>query len=602
MATSRQPLYNAQLQNDLDGKSLNINNLNQIDVVQSGMVYVDPNLPDEIGKIDSLMAFQTLETAIRLAPPNYVIVMRPGTYRYDGLLLIKRSHIKIMGTGAIISPLTANGTAGLTISGSFVSIDGLIFDGEAIGAPANTGTVIEITTATNVELKNLIIRDQQGDAITLSDRYESCTIDNCSVTGCQNAIIAGIESANSISTLTFSNNTIQNMRANGITIECDSALAQFADIKIVGNDIVTVDQDGGSSSSISILNGTTNGTPGSRNIVIANNYVSKGFYGIYLQQCSDITISNNSFAGMDSIMIWLQGCKSGTINNNLLDGANPSNGAPQADIGIQLSAGFGVDFVADTGPFVVSSNIVTGISSGGKFVNAADINNTSLIGNQFTANAFLQVLSFTNLKVSENIFNVTSTNPVIVLGTSATGSWTGCTISHNQFKLTGVRGTLIQTADAGAFGQSNITIVGNWSTPGQVYSQGIYHNTAGAVPTGAFINMNYPETATLTAGEYDSRQGWVNDYRSTFTATHVNIPTIAFNKYQVGGSQVVGARVTGWTVPTGAQRRSTFDTSTVTLSQLAEVVNALIRDLHAASGHGLIGTTAGEAPINYHYS
>ena len=55
----------------------------------------------------------------------------------------------------------------------------------------------------------------------------------------------------------------------------------------------------------------------------------------------------------------------------------------------------------------------------------------------------------------------------------------------------------------------------------------------------------------------------------------------------VGADKVVGARITGWTAPTGAANRGTFATSTVTLEQLAERVKALIDDLTV---HGLIGS------------
>lgn len=56
------------------------------------------------------------------------------------------------------------------------------------------------------------------------------------------------------------------------------------------------------------------------------------------------------------------------------------------------------------------------------------------------------------------------------------------------------------------------------------------------------------------------------------------------------GNVIVTARKTGWTtVPTGTPTRTTFDTATVTLPQLAERVKALIDDLHATAGHGLIG-------------
>lgn len=51
-------------------------------------------------------------------------------------------------------------------------------------------------------------------------------------------------------------------------------------------------------------------------------------------------------------------------------------------------------------------------------------------------------------------------------------------------------------------------------------------------------------------------------------------------------NQVVSARRTGWATPTGTATRTTFATETVTLSQLAERVKALIDDL---TTHGLIG-------------
>lgn len=54
--------------------------------------------------------------------------------------------------------------------------------------------------------------------------------------------------------------------------------------------------------------------------------------------------------------------------------------------------------------------------------------------------------------------------------------------------------------------------------------------------------------------------------------------------------QVLGPRKTGWATATGTATRTTFDTATVTLPQLAERFKALIDDLHATAGHGLIGT------------
>jgi carbonic anhydrase/acetyltransferase-like protein (isoleucine patch superfamily) len=54
----------------------------------------------------------------------------------------------------------------------------------------------------------------------------------------------------------------------------------------------------------------------------------------------------------------------------------------------------------------------------------------------------------------------------------------------------------------------------------------------------------------------------------------------------LNGTQVISTRRTGWVAPTGTATRTTFATSTVTLTQLAERVKALIDDL---TTHGLIG-------------
>lgn len=63
--------------------------------------------------------------------------------------------------------------------------------------------------------------------------------------------------------------------------------------------------------------------------------------------------------------------------------------------------------------------------------------------------------------------------------------------------------------------------------------------------------------------------------------------TNSIGVYQSNGTQVVGARRTGWTVATGTPSRATFTTSGVTLPTLAGVVMAMEQDLIA---HGLLGT------------
>lgn len=72
----------------------------------------------------------------------------------------------------------------------------------------------------------------------------------------------------------------------------------------------------------------------------------------------------------------------------------------------------------------------------------------------------------------------------------------------------------------------------------------------------------------------------VGDVGGTF------LGSVKATSFSVGNNQVVSSRRTGWGVPTGTATRTTFETSTVTLSQLAERVKALIDDL---TTHGLIG-------------
>jgi hypothetical protein len=584
---NRQQLYNAELQNDLDGKDKNIQNVNQIDAVATGSVYVDPALPEEIGKIDSLMAFKDLETAIRQTPDNYNIILRPGTYLYDGILEIRRSHIKLIGTGAIISPATAGQTAGLIISGSFVTIDGIIFDGLLSGSPTDTGTTIEVFRATNVELRNLVIRDQQGHGIELSDRYSSCTINNCNISGCLSGIAGEMTSDENITGVVISNNTIQACRKHGIILEGNSNVSVFSDTKIIGNDIVNVDRSGLSASAILISEGL-------RDVIISHNYISRSFYGINCVHSQRITVSNNSIAGIDASMTYFDGCQTVGVSNNLMDGANSLTGVPQAGVGVDILGFFAT--ANDAGPYVISSNLISGIINNGKFVKILNANNVTVSSNQMTATgAYIYAESFQNLKISTNLITTSTNNPTIALDASTRG-WIGCQITDNKFQSNGTQGRLISTNDTLGTGQKNIIIVGNISSEGKTYAQGIYDNILGAAPANSFLYSNSPQTIVRTAGEYDNRNGWVNDYQTTFTASHINIPTDSTYKYLVGGVQVVGSRITGWSLPTGTQARTTFDPATVTLAGLAQHLNALIHDLHIDTGHGLIGLVPANTP------
>lgn len=80
-----------------------------------------------------------------------------------------------------------------------------------------------------------------------------------------------------------------------------------------------------------------------------------------------------------------------------------------------------------------------------------------------------------------------------------------------------------------------------------------------------------------------------NGFAGTFKVTGNFDVVSAVGSYKVDGTKVIGVRKAGWATATGTANRTTFDTATITTAELAERVKALIDDLHATAGHGLIG-------------
>jgi hypothetical protein len=101
-------------------------------------------------------------------------------------------------------------------------------------------------------------------------------------------------------------------------------------------------------------------------------------------------------------------------------------------------------------------------------------------------------------------------------------------------------------------------------------------NSAGAEV--AKPRLNLIEGANITITLVDDPVNTEADITIAVSASP-NVTSI-----KVGGNQIIGARKTGWTLPTSAQTRSNADYSTLTLAQLAEVVAALVNDLHADGG------------------
>jgi hypothetical protein len=107
---------------------------------------------------------------------------------------------------------------------------------------------------------------------------------------------------------------------------------------------------------------------------------------------------------------------------------------------------------------------------------------------------------------------------------------------------------------------------------------------ASPVPFSPYIGRWYPDAVMgIDTRIYRSGTKTITADDGAGTAATLNV----IGQIDNSGTKVVGSRQTGWGAPTGTATRSTFATSTVTLSELAERLHALIDDL---TTHGLIGS------------
>jgi hypothetical protein len=164
-------------------------------------------------------------------------------------------------------------------------------------------------------------------------------------------------------------------------------------------------------------------------------------------------------------------------------------------------------------------------------------------------------------------------------------------------------GTLIRAAVNGAttvakgIDISALTITGNaWSSPSVTITG------AGVVTAPSIgVDANFRDTIvssnpriTVDSNdyyEYSRTNNSHNFYIGGSNNLQINASAVDTPiGYAVAASYVVRSRKTGWALATGTATRTTFATGSVTLPLLAERVKALIDDLHATAGHGLIGT------------
>lgn len=492
---SRFPLFNAELQTDLDAMGFSIKNLGASSALQSGTIYVDPNVPIENGQIDSSMPFKSLQAALAAAPPGYSIYMRPAVYSWDGYVVVPRAGIKIFGYGATIRPTTANGSAGLSVTASDVFLFGLNFDAGAGPGAVNVDTGAVFVQGLRVFMKDLTIVNQAGVGIALDSRFAGSTIDNCRIQTSYRGVTGTLAGTGISNTeVTIRNSFIENNRAEGVKIDGDANVTVLGDIEIYNTRIVA----NGTSTQAGVT------ISGARDILISDSYFAGQQYdGVVLTKVKRATISGNTFIGHAHYNITVTGHLVLKIADNIIDGSNPQTGAALSVRGISIDGDYAT--ANDSGPCEIVGNTIVGIANNGHAMNIAHANNVSIDANTATGLGTFYFTGLTNLRLKGNTTAITSNSLPITIDAGDRGT-ASVTIIGNELNTSGAPTRLIGTTDAGGLGQTNFKIIGNSAKIGATYSSGIFSNVAGVAPTNVYIQANTPPSTTA-----DNRNGWVND-------------------------------------------------------------------------------------------
>lgn len=220
--------------------------------------------------------------------------------------------------------------------------------------------------------------------------------------------------------------------------------------------------------------------------------------------------------------------------------------------------------------------------------NTANTTGTKLVGMEIDLQPSAgTTISANSIGLAINAFSIACPAPAILTGGVGGGTF------NNGIVLGGLATSaagLALTSGGNADSLTNTTVgtfAGTAHTMGTGTSRGLLWTGGGKSTRSYFDGTNHRQVLP-TGGSWiwrDPADG----------ASLVSINTVGTLNLEAGGSlqvsslPVVGARKTGWATATGTATRTAFDTSTVTLPQLAERVKALIDDFHATAGHGLIG-------------
>ena len=246
----------------------------------------------------------------------------------------------------------------------------------------------------------------------------------------------------------------------------------------------------------------------------------------------------------------------------------------------------------------ISYNLIpVGWGAGGVSVNTT-VGVNSLLAN--TTGANLTAVGFNSLLANTTGANLTAVGVNSLLANTTGNSSTAVGLDSLRVNTSGSNLTAVGVGSL----QNNTT--GNSSTAvgvgalfGNATGSSLVGFGAGAGrfqadgTTGLTVTNNSCFIGSFTKGTQDA----TNENVFGFSATGNGSNTMSFGDSNItnnffrgalslNATQVISTRRTGWVAPTGTATRTTFATSTVTLSELAERVKALIDDL---TTHGLIG-------------
>jgi hypothetical protein len=149
--------------------------------------------------------------------------------------------------------------------------------------------------------------------------------------------------------------------------------------------------------------------------------------------------------------------------------------------------------------------------------------------------------------------------------------------SIGRVTFSGYDGSAWTNPAAAMFGFS----ANNWSTTDHAAHLTFQTTNVGSTTLTDAARIQPDQSLSVGGSTWDPAGTGVN---KLYVMGHVNITTGSV--YKVNNVQVLGARDTGWTAPTGTPQKTGFATSTATTTQLAQTMKSVI---DALITHGILG-------------